>query len=1257
MAEAIVAALVEGGFDAAIPALFWSAGTYSAINTAAFLVASYAYGQHEQSRLRSQAREAANAAARDRQILVRSAVAPRPIIYGRAKIGGTLAYPQSTGSLGQYLHMVVAFTGHQSDAFETVYFNDVALPAADGSGLIQSGVFAKHTSHTALESTQAGSITLAHTPSSISAVTRSDYASTGGFDLAVATQLTSPGDYTLVGNVVTFTGGAGPFYNVNYEWDEVQPKVRIKTRLGTPGQAAYADLISESGGKWTSAHVGVGHTDIYIRLEYDTDVFGQSSAPNPTVVLRGKKLYDPRKDSTVSGGSGSHRKNDSTTWEWTSNAALCVRDYLTDQIGCIAAEVPDAEIITAANICDEDVTLYNTGTATVVNGSPNVVGVGGTSWGPGFVGQTFIGADAVRYTIASVTDTTHLVLTANYGGSGTTAAYSIRQRRYTCNGIIGTETALLDNLRTLLGAMAGSAVWVQGRWLVRAGAYITPTVTLTENDVADGAISITPRASVRNVFNRVAGSFFDPTQLFAEVPFATVSNATYKTADGGVERSRADLQLPMCDGNVRAQRMAKIALERARSAGTILLKFNHHAYNFAPTDTVSLSLARYGYTPKVFEIRSRKYDGFTVEYGMQELASTVFDWAFGEATVYSAAAATSLPNPFATPSVLTSVTVLSGATYAKFLSDGTIIPRAFVQWTQSTDVFVRQGGRIEIEFKLDNVADYQRMPPVAGDSVSAYVEPLAANRITLIRVRAVNAVGRVGPWATVAHTPTPITGVNSQSGVTLLTKGTGMVVNGNTIVKGSGTAAWNAGVFSKNSLTGGCIATCIAPDATGQWMFGLSIDPSAGSSYTTIDYALYHATSTLEIYELSTQKASGLTFNAGDLLEVEYNGACVEYRRNGTSLRIVAAPLGLTLSFDSSFNTLLSEARAVSFLPVTPVPAQYSVSTFGSSAVSPPVAVELRNIESDTVVDTVGRSYSLSAISIATGLLVYTHVYDVYGNAAEATNLATDLDIFADGVSWGPTIVVVRSYDEPSNNRLLGGLPDAMYRNGASRQVFGSPNFKSRSAYILVGINGCGHGNGFEAYAGSIDSDPNAWVQMAFQITQEGKLIGGQTAVWDPTGATTTGHIVPGAAARVQSSEPANGNITWPVGSFPGAATQQTVGTLSFLNDTGRSADIEISVSLEVSGSGNGGTALVNSDCRIQWHKTNAGTSGSKNFPLTGSGNTYSTAAYSSHQQLNNGDTLTLTLVGGQFDYVNGASPQGSFYWRNTSMRLTAVLA
>lgn len=72
---------------------------------------------------------------------------------------------------------------------------------------------------------------------------------------------------------------------------------------------------------------------------------------------------------------------------------------------------------------------YKAGTATVTKGSPDVVGVG-TTWGNGAItpGDSFSLVDASgaaispHYEVLTVTDDTHLTLTANYGGTSATGA-------------------------------------------------------------------------------------------------------------------------------------------------------------------------------------------------------------------------------------------------------------------------------------------------------------------------------------------------------------------------------------------------------------------------------------------------------------------------------------------------------------------------------------------------------------------------------------------------------------------------------------------------------------------------------------------------------------------------------------------------------------------------------------------------------------------------------------------------------------------
>jgi len=181
------------------------------------------------------------------------------------------------------------------------------------------------------------------------------------------------------------------------------------------------------------------------------------------------------------------------------------------------------------------------------------------------------------------------------------------------------------------------------------------------------------------------------------------------------------------------------------------------------------------------------------------------------------------------------------------------------------------------------------------------------------------------------------------------------------------------------------------------------------------------------------------------------------------------------------------------------------------------------------LVVTATRSYTLTVITRSTGQIVRSATYDVTASTAQATALATALNACDSTV-----IVVVSTHDEPQTNRLQADLLAAMYRCGASSAVYGSTNsFKYRSAYILVGIGGCGQGNGAEAYQGSVDSDANAWCDLSFSVVN-GQLTGvsgnytptsirdyGYTGDFDATKGAPSGTYVAGVLA-----ETVNSNIT-----------------------------------------------------------------------------------------------------------------------------------
>lgn len=641
-----------------------------AVATVAAVTATVAGSAAMQRKARAKARAAYNAGLKDREITIRSAVAPRRVIYGRDKVSGPLIYAQSTGDKGQYLHLVVALAAHECDAIEEIWFNDEKLPDPDVDGWITSGPFGS--SAPTRETTSgvpngAGQITLPRAASRITQVTSppSEFAP----DVYPFTH--TPGSAVITGLP------PGVPVVIGYEHTQPARKVRIRKHLGQPGQVADADLVAESGGKWTAAHKGTGICYLYVRLEYDQDMWAQVGVPNISCVIRGKKVLDPRTATTA----------------WSDNAALIASDWLRDTtygLRAAAAEVPSAEVIAAANICDELVTL-----------------------------------DALGAT----------------------------QKRYTFNGSFTSDQPPRAVLEDILSSMAGACVWTQGRWLLRPGAYRTPDAgaEITDDDLA-GPVSIQPRTSRSELFNAVRVTYRDPAQKWAQVQAPLVTNATYEAQDGGVRVVR-NIELPSAMDALRAQRLGKIELERARQAVTVQLATSMRAYNLAPTDTALVLMSRYGWgSGKVFEVRSRTWspEG-ALQYTLRETAAAVYAWNYGEATVVDPAPDTDLPSPYARPAQPEGLQVASGTAHLLQQADGTIVSRASVTWTPSTEPFVQQGGRIEVQWSVSGTEDWQAAPPLPGDAGQVYIAPVPDGRAIVVRVRAVNGVGVRGAWAYQAH--------------------------------------------------------------------------------------------------------------------------------------------------------------------------------------------------------------------------------------------------------------------------------------------------------------------------------------------------------------------------------------------------------------------------------------------------------------------------------------------------------------------------
>lgn len=348
------------------------------------------------------------------------------------------------------------------------------------------------------------------------------------------------------------------------------------------------------------------------------------------------------------------------------------------------------------------------------------------------------------------------------------------QPRYAAAGVIYTDQPRKDNLAALLSAMVGTVSFTGGLWFAKAGVYSAPVLALDDNDLAPGDISVQARASKRELFNAVRGRFVDPTNGWAVMDFPPYTSATYAGQDGGEVLYR-DIDLPFTTDARRAQRIAKLILNRARQALTITATFNLAGYALQPGDTVQLTIARYGWTAKVFRVVEREYEyPHRVKLVLQEEASTVYSWTFDEATTPDAAPNTNLPNPRLVPNI----GGLGLTSRLDARSDGTYAIRLVASWAAITDRSITSGGRIELVV-LNTLTGAEVTTTVSGDSTEAVVmEAVNDGETYLVNARAVSLIGVRGAWAfssyyTVAGKtdapapPSALTVTNEQFGVRL----------------------------------------------------------------------------------------------------------------------------------------------------------------------------------------------------------------------------------------------------------------------------------------------------------------------------------------------------------------------------------------------------------------------------------------------------------------------------------------------------------
>lgn len=375
-----------------------------------------------------------------------------------------------------------------------------------------------------------------------------------------------------------------------------------------PEASATQFHVAEGGTKWNSSTRLTGCATLKIRVKRSGNSrssqspFASGIPGRMTLIGRGMPVYDPARDSTVAGGSGTQRANDRTTWAYTAssvargnNPALQLLAYLLgwtiNGIGSVGLGIDPARLnmvsfANAAAICDESVAL-----------------AAGGSHRRYEAGKAYTDADDPGAVIAE-----------------------------------------------LLAAMNGELVHDGAQLALRLGVNdLTPILTLTEDDFQTG-YTWNPAPPLAEQYTVVRGRYSQPDapSLFAMADYPEVA-----TGRSSVAPRPLTLELPNVQDSRRAERIATQVARMSANWGRFTVTVGIRGWALRLNAVVAVTIPSRGWSAKLFRVRS---------ITLNADASVTLDLRPEFASNYSwGAAETNLPAPVAPVPFNTINTNLSGA--------------------------------------------------------------------------------------------------------------------------------------------------------------------------------------------------------------------------------------------------------------------------------------------------------------------------------------------------------------------------------------------------------------------------------------------------------------------------------------------------------------------------------------------------------------------------------------------------------------------
>ncbi len=487
--------------------------------------------------------------------------------------------------------------------------------------------------------------------------------------------------------------------------DQYSGKARIKKHFGDASQLADANLVSDIT-QWTSNHKISNKAYVYVRIQFDADVY-PNGVPNISAVVKGKKLFDPRATSFTASSSTVNTTSNAITINShglsTFDRAKYDRNSETS-IGGITSGTEYYVIKVDANNFKLATNYANALAGTAISLTSVT---GSTTQKFNFTTHSTNPVLAIRDyltdTVYGMKTGTDEINDTNFQAVANTCDESVSitnpsgtESRFTCNGTFTLSQSPKVIIENLLTTMGGFMVYSNGTFKLVSATYISPAVTLNETHFR-GGLQVNTRVSKKEIFNAVKGLYTEPANDYQPSNYPILTNSSFESEDNS-ERIYADFDFPFTDSSHTCQRLSKIQLLKARQQISFSASFNMEAFQLNVGDTVYVTNARLGWTNKTYQVVDWNFsvnpeDGaLSINCEFREIASAVYDFSTSDYSTISSGKATNLPSA-------TSVSPPQAIALTDELvqyNDGTVIVKLVIELTAATDNFTEQ---YEIEIK------------------------------------------------------------------------------------------------------------------------------------------------------------------------------------------------------------------------------------------------------------------------------------------------------------------------------------------------------------------------------------------------------------------------------------------------------------------------------------------------------------------------------------------------------------------------------